>query len=82
MRELANQYVQVIGTGRIGKGGQWGRVSVRVIEPTRSGEPLDLERFLANPNPRLFDPSRLDAVGLTEAEWTSFRSAIREARDK
>lgn len=81
MRELANQYVGVVGTGRLGKGDQWGRIAVQDIRPTRPADPFDLEQFLADPDPRLFEPDRLVTIDLTEAEWTSFRDAIREGRE-
>lgn len=81
MRELANRFVEVTGTGRIGKGGQWGRVFIREIRPTRTGEPFDLEQFLGDPNARLFEPERLVTVDLTEDEWISFQNAIREGRE-
>ena len=56
MRELANQYVEIIGTGRFAKDNQWGRVAVREIKPTSSGEPFDLEEFRADPNPGSSSP--------------------------
>ena len=81
MRELANQYVGVSGTGRIGKGDQWGRVVVQEIQPTHPAEPFDHEQFLTDPNPQLFEPDRLVTIDLTEDEWISFRNAIREGRE-
>ena len=50
-------------------------------EVERPAEAFDLEQFRANPNPRLFEPDRLETMDLTEEEWTSFRDAIREARE-
>ncbi|MCY4429006.1 MAG: hypothetical protein OXC11_01255 [Rhodospirillales bacterium] len=81
MRKLANQYVGVVGSGRLGQGDQWGRVAVHEIKLTRPADPFDLERFLADPNPRPFEPDRLVTIDLAEEEWISFRNAIREGRE-
>ena len=81
MREFANQYVGIIGTGRFGKDDQWGRVAVQQIKRAHPAEPFDLEEFLADPNPRAFEPDRLVTIDLTEEEWASFRHAIREGRE-
>lgn len=86
MRGLANRHVEVTGTGRLRRAAQgaederWGPVRVTEITATHGSEPFDLEGFLADPDPPRFDPDRLVTARLTEDEWISFQSAIRDGR--
>ena len=59
MLRLATQYVEVRGRGRFNPNDEWTSVRVEQISGTRSGrEPFDLEAFLTEPNPAVFDPER------------------------
>ena len=81
MLRLATQYVEVRGAGRFGKDGEWTRVHVEQLSETRSAsEPFDLEAFLNDPNPKLFDPN--DMVTAAEPfDVDEFLRGIYEARD-
>ncbi len=82
MRHLATQFVEVRGHGGFNKYGDWTTVLVYQIEGTRSWrEPFDMERFLNNPNPKIFDPDKMVTIELSDEEWESFNRAIREGRD-
>ena len=60
MRRVGNQYVEVRGEGRINRNDRWQWVRVEEIAPTRSSsEPFDIEAFLNNPNPKIFDPETI-----------------------
>ncbi len=57
MRRLATQFVEVRGNGLINRNDQWQVVWVEEITETRSSrDPFDMEAFLNNPNPKIFDP--------------------------
>ena len=82
MRRLATQYVEVRGRGRFDSTGSWTMVRVEKISSTRSGEePFDLDEFLNDPNPKVFDPENAVTIDLTDEEWESFNCAINEGRD-
>ena len=60
MLRLATQYVEVRGRGSIDERDRWGSVKVDEISGTRSGgEPFDMDEFLNNPNPKIFDPEKV-----------------------
>lgn len=82
VRRLTTQHVEIRGRGRFNAEDQWNVVCVEQITCTRSlSEPFDLEAFLNNPNPKLFDPDKVIALDLTREEWESFDRAIREGRN-
>ncbi len=82
MLRLATRYVEVRGTGRFNTRGEWTTVRVeRLNEPRSSSEPFDLEAFLSEPNPKVFDPDEVVTLDLTDEEWESFSQAIREGRE-
>ena len=82
MRRLATQYVEVRGRGKFNESGHWTNVKIEQIDGTRSWrEPFDLEGFLNDPNPKIFDPKKVVHIDLTDEEWESFNHAIREGRD-
>lgn len=57
MRQLATDYVEVIGSGRFDSKGEWKTVLVDQVTATRSHhQPFDLEAFLQDPNPQIFNP--------------------------
>lgn len=81
MRRLANQYVEVRGEGRINRNDQWQWVKVGEITETRSsGEPFDMEAFLNNPNPKIFDPDNI-VTASEPFDVDEFIRVIREGRD-
>ncbi len=60
MLELAMQYVEVRGQGRFDSYDQWRYIQVEEVRGTRSwNEPFDLEAFLNDPNPKIFDPDKV-----------------------
>ena len=81
MRRLATQYVEIRGQGRINAKDEWTTVQVRDLNPTGSrNEPFDLEAFLGNPNPSVFDPAKV--VRTSEPfDVDEFIRYIHEARD-
>ena len=82
MRRLATRYVEVRGRGSFNESGHWTNVKVEQIDGTRSWqEPFDLEGFLNDPNPKIFDSRRVVHIDLTDEEWEPFNHAIREGRD-
>lgn len=79
---LATQYVEVRGKGGFNQDDRWKTVRVEEVRATRSWrEPFDLDVFLSNPTPKVFDPEKIVTIDLTDEEWDSFNRAIREGRD-
>ena len=57
MRMLATDYVEVVGIGQFDARGEWKTLLVHQVTATRSHhQPFDLEAFLQEPNPKVFDP--------------------------
>ena len=82
MRRLATEHVEVRGSGRLDKHDQWTSVEVDSASATGSWrEPFDLEAFLNNPNPKIFDPEKVVTIDLPDEEWEAFNRAIREGRE-
>ena len=81
MRLLATQFVKIKGYGRINKNDEWTRVTVEEIGRTRShDQEFDLESFLSEPNPKIFDPDTV--VRISEPfDVESFIRDIHDARD-
>ena len=44
-------------------------------------KPFDLDAFLNNPEPKIFNPDELLRIDLTDEEWEAFNRAIREGRE-
>ena len=82
MRRLETQYVEVRGTGCIDDDrDSWIEVWVEELRETRSWrEPFDLQAFLDDPNPKLFDPDKVVTIDLSDEEFESFLDAIRIGR--
>ena len=60
MRRLATQYVEVRGRGELNEQDTWTVVQVEELLETRSHfTPFDLDAFLNDPNPKLFDPDHM-----------------------
>ena len=81
MLRLATRHVEVRGQGRFNKNGKWTTVEVQHINAARSwNDPFDVETFMNDPNPRLFDPDRV--VTTSEPfDVDDFMSGIREGRE-
>ena len=82
MRRLETQYVEVRGTGCIDDDrDRWIEVWVEELRETRSWrEPFDLQAFLDDPNPKLFDSDKVPTIDLSDEEFESFLDAIRIGR--
>lgn len=81
MRRLATQYVEVRGRGTFNKSGDWTNVKVEQINSARSWrEPFDLEEFLNDPNPKIFDPQKVVTVS-EPFDVDAFIRTIHEGRD-
>ena len=44
-------------------------------------KPFDLDTFLNDPEPKIFNPDKLVRIDLTDEEWEAFNRAIREGRE-
>ena len=78
---LATQYVEVSGQGRFNNDGDWTTVHVKRISGTRSGrEPFDLDEFLNDPNPKIFDPEKV-VTASEPFDVDRFVGIIHEGRD-
>ena len=81
MRRLANQFVEVKGEGRFNLNDEWQSIRVEEITATRSrSEPFDMEAFLGNPNPKVFDPETV-VTASEPFDVDEFIRVIREGRD-
>ena len=81
MLELAMQHVEVRGQGQFDNRDEWLYIQIEEIRGTGSfNEPFDLEAFLNDPNPRIFDPDRV--IRASEPfDVDEFIRVIREGRD-
>ena len=60
MQRLATQHVEVRGRGQFNRKGDWTTISVEQITAARSwGEPFDMDEFLNDPDPKIFNPDNL-----------------------
>ena len=81
LRRLANRFVEIRGAGRINSNDRWQWVRVEEITEARSGnQPFDIEAFLNNPNPKIFDPEKV-VTASEPFDVDEFIRAIRESRD-
>ena len=82
MLRLATRYVEIRGQGRINAKDEWTSIQVRELNPTGSwNQPFDLEAFVNNPNPRIFDPEQV--VRASEPfDVDEFISYIHATRDE
>lgn len=81
MRRFGNQYVEVRGEGLINRSDRWQWVRVEKVNATRSSaEPFDMEAFLNNPNPKIFDPETVITAS-EPFDVDEFLRFIREGRD-
>jgi hypothetical protein len=78
---LATQFVEVKGHGRFNKHGKWRFVAVERIEGDRSWqEPFELEEFLNDPNPKIFDSEKM-VTASEPFDVDAFIRVIHEGRD-
>ena len=81
MLRLATQHVEVRGSGRLNQNDQWTSVVVEQVTGTRSWrEPFDVEAFLNNPNPKIFDPEKV-VTASEPFDVDEFIRTIHEGRD-
>ena len=81
MRQFATRYVEVRGRGRFNMQGNWTTVRVEQISDTRSWrEPFDLDAFLNDPNPKVFDTDKL-VTASEPFDADEFNRIIRKGRD-
>ena len=82
MLEMATQYVEVAGTGRLSRNGSYKSVTIKRLSKTHSWwEPFDMEAFQRVADARVFCPDRAISFDLTDGEWECFDRAIRKARE-
>lgn len=81
MLRLATQFVEIKGAGLFKKNDQWQWIRVEEIAATRSSsDPFDMEAFLNNPNPKIFDPEKV-VTASEPIDVDEFIRIIREGRD-
>lgn len=60
MSRLATRFVELTGQGQFDETGAWKTVLVNQVTSTRSHhEPFDLDAFLNDPKPKIFDPDNV-----------------------
>ena len=81
MLRSATHYVEVRGYGRLNAKDEWTSILVKQVNATRSwAEPFDLDSFLEDPNPKIFDPDK--TVTASEPfDVDEFIRVIHEGRD-
>ena len=47
-----------------------------------AAKPFDLDKFLNDPNPKLFDPDTVPKLEMSDEEWDAFEDALWDARGK
>lgn len=81
MHRLARQFVEISGKGRFNANDQWITVEVHRLTGTRSwNEPFDMEAFLNNPNPKIFNPDEMITAS-EPFDVDEFIRIIHEGRD-
>ncbi|MXY20933.1 MAG: hypothetical protein F4Y49_06315 [Dehalococcoidia bacterium] len=80
VRNEDRQYIEVSGHGIINENDRWEIVYAKGINHNRDGG-FDLEAFLDNPNPKIFDPDNMTTINMTDEEWELFESAFRGSRE-
>jgi hypothetical protein len=81
MLRLATQFVEVRGRGRFNGNDQWTTVEVDQLNATRSwNAPFDVEAFLNNPNPKVFNPEEIITAS-EPFDVDEFIRVIHEGRD-
>ncbi len=82
MLRLATQHVEVRGEGRFKESDDWTTVKVEEIRAARSSHlPFDVEAFLNDPRPKIFDPQGL-VTSSEPFDVDEFVHVIRKGRDE
>lgn len=82
MQRLARQHVEVRGHGKLNQKGDWMPVTVEQISAGRSwGEPFDMDKFLTDPDPKIFDPNNL-VTASEPFDVDEFVNIIHSGRDE
>lgn len=82
MQRLARQHVEVRGHGKLNQKGDWMPVTVKQISTGRPwGEPFDMDEFLNDPDPKLFDPDGL-VTASEPFDVDEFVNIIHSGRDE
>ena len=82
MQRLATQFVEVRGRGQFDQKGNWTNVTVEQIASTRSWrEPFDMDEFLNEPDPKIFDPDNL-VTASEPFDVDEFIRIIHDGRDE
>ncbi len=81
MLRFATQRVEVRGRGRFNDNNRWTTVEVQELNLARSwSDPFDVEAFLKNPKPKIFDPEKVITTS-EPFDVDEFIRGIREGRD-
>lgn len=81
MLKLEQKFVKVKGHGWFNKDDQWIIVVIEDIEHP-ANKAFDLDEFLNDPNPKIFDPDKVPPMVMSDDEWEAFDRAIREGRGR
>ena len=80
MVKREGRYIEVEGYGIINEDDEWETVHVEHVNRNTHGG-FDLDTFLDNPNPKVFDPDKMTTIKMTDEEWELFESAFQESRE-
>ena len=81
MLRLATRFVEVGGKGRFNDNDQWTSVEVQHLKAARTlAEPFDVDTFLNDPNPKIFDPEAV-VTASEPFDVDEFIRGIRDGRD-
>lgn len=80
VRNEDRQYIEVSGHGIINEDDRWEIVYAERVNDN-SDRGFDLEAFLNNPKPKMFDPDNMTTIRMTDEEWELFESAFRGSRE-
>ncbi len=81
MLKLEQKFVKVTGHGWFNEEDQWIAVVIEDIDRP-ANKPFDLDEFLNDPNPKIFDPRMSPPMVMSDEEWEAFDRALRESRGK
>lgn len=82
MQRLARQHVEIRGHGQFNQKGDWTPVTVEQITVAHQwGEPFDVDKFLNDPNLKIFDPDNL-VTASEPFDVDEFVNIIHSGRDE
>ena len=79
--KLNQKYVKVNGHGWYDDDDNCVAVVIEKLEYP-AAKPFDLDEFLNDPNPKLFDPDEAPKLEMSDEEWDAFEDALWDARGK